>query len=420
MSAALTVYRLFTLGLSPLAPALFRHRVGQGKELPERLNERHARALASRPAGTLVWMHGASIGESKLLLNIATAMRAQRPALKFLFTSQTLSSAGIMASGMPEDCIHQMAPIDTTQASARFIEHWRPDLCVFAEGEVWPNLLGAAQKARTPVALVNARMTQKSITGWHKFPKTAAKIFAHFDLILAADKRTAKGLTSITGKPVPCTGNLKTAFARSKPDPQDISDEQADIFPGRKNVLLGASTHAGEEALLLEALALLPKDTCLILAPRHPDRADEITSILESADLAYARRSQNDPITDDTRVLLADTFGEMNMWYRAANVVYLGGGLSTGIGGHNPLEPLNFGKPVLTGPHTDNFADIHSDLASIAGIMRVSNASDVVTHLQAPQSPDMSALEEYLNDTQDTLQTTLRQFFHLLDTHKGS
>lgn len=419
MSAVLTAYRLFTLGLSPLAPALFRHRVGQGKELPERLNERHARALADRPTGTLVWMHGASIGESKLLLNIAKAMRAQRPELKFLFTSQTVSSAGIMAAGMPQDCIHQMAPIDTIQVSTRFMEHWQPDLCVFAEGEIWPNLLGATQKANIPVALVNARMTQKSIAGWQKFPKTAAKIFSHFDLVLAADTRTAAGLTSITGTPVSCSGNLKAAFAGRKQSITGNSGEQVEVFPERHNILLGASTHAGEEAMLLEALTLLPEDTCLILAPRHPDRADEIAALLDSAGLVYARRSQKNPVTDDTRVLLADTFGEMNLWYNAASAVYLGGGHSPGIGGHNPLEPLNFGKPVLTGPHTDNFADVHKDLASIANITRVSKASDIAAFFAAPQMPDIPALEEYLTETQGTLQATLNHVFHLLDTRKG-
>lgn len=413
MSAALSVYRLCMQGLSPFAPTLLRHRLKTGKELPGRLNERWAKNLAPRPEGTLIWMHGASIGESKLLLGIANAILTKRADVTFIFTSQTASSAGILGANLPEGSLHQMAPIDTKAATARFVQHWRPDLCVFAEGEIWPNLLAMTKQSGAPLALINARMTEKSLAAWQRFADSASVVFGHFDLVLAADEQTASGLSQITGREVSCMGNLKTAFAARHAAPETANSEA--IFPGASGpILLGASTHDGEETLLLEALEELPATTRLILAPRHPKRADTIAEELNKRQISFIMRSTGDKASPETRVLLADTFGEMDLWFDAADIVYLGGGHKPGIGGHNPLEPLAFGKPIITGPFTHNFADIYADLDNISGISVAQTSIEIAALASHPSTVDMAALKSYTKTADLALNETLDALLALL------
>lgn len=419
MTASLALYRILTGGLSPLTPAVFQHRLSRGKEIAGRLNERQARHLPPRPDGTLIWLHGASIGESKLLLNLAAALREKRADVHLIFTSQTISSARIVAASLPARARQQMAPVDTPAAAKRFMAHWAPDLCVVSEGEIWPNLLRAAHRSGAGTALINARMTDKSLDGWQRFARTARSIFSQFDLILAADARTASGLTRIAGTDIVCTGNLKMSADRttsltSKPS------RDAWQFTGNGQVLLGASTHEGEEALLIKALDALPPDTCLILAPRHPDRSADIEHLIKANGVPYTRRSQADGLIPGSRILLADTFGEMERWYTQADCVYLGGGHKPGIGGHSPLEPLRFGKPVITGPHTDSFTDIHAELAGTGWVHRAQTPEDVAEAANADQHADPATLaalfargDQAMDQTVDALLTLIA---HKVDT----
>lgn len=389
MTAGLMLYRTLMQTLSPFVPIVFSHRLKKGKELPGRLHERQARTLPARPTGTLIWMHGASIGESKLLLGLSAAMRADHPNAHFLFTSQTASSAQIINASLPINAHHQMLPFDTPSAAQRFIAHWSPDLCIFAEGELWPNLLTASHKHGCKTALINARMTAKSLKNWQRAPKSARKLLGYFDEILAADTRTAEGLKKLSGRAVGNIGNLKIGLAA-----RDISRNTkicptAPRFSETDNVLLGASTHEGEEQLLLAALDSLPSTTKLILAPRHPTRADDIETLIKATGRTYTRRSQNHPLTQETQILLADTFGEMPLWYQAASAVYLGGGHRPGIGGHTPLEPISYFLPILTGPCTDNFADTYKAIKPHNWVQIVHTSDQIAAALPslAPLSP---------------------------------
>ncbi|MEL7482276.1 MAG: glycosyltransferase N-terminal domain-containing protein, partial [Pseudomonadota bacterium] len=221
--------------------------------------------LPARPAGQLIWLHGASLGESRLLLRMADALGRDRPETQFLFTSQTTTSADMVGRNAKKVARHQMAPVDTPAAVSRFIDHWQPDLGIFAEGEIWPNLIMAAKAAGTPLVLVNARMTEGSIRGWQSWPTTARELFGAFDRILPADTRTADAVSALTGQDIKAFGNLKVSGS-----PKTNDHERS------KPILLGASTHDGEEALLLEALSHLGDGWQLILAPRHPDRGEAV------------------------------------------------------------------------------------------------------------------------------------------------
>lgn len=415
MTLALGLYRGVTSCLTPFLPLIYKRRLAEGKELAGRLNERLARALPDRPDGPLIWLHGASLGESKLLIGLASELAKRRPGLNFVFTSQTVSSANMVAARLPLNARQQMAPIDTPHITARFAAHWQPQLCIFAEGEIWPNLIKANHARGARIALINARMTDRSLAGWKSISQTAQQIFSCFDLILAADLQTTEGLSALTDIAIIHTGNLKVPLAAlSQAQARQGAPLGEPCFGKANRVVLGASTHAGEEDLLLQALSLMPDDTRLILAPRHPGRADDIETLILATGRPYARRSRAEPITTDTRILLADTFGEMDVWYRAAHSVYLGGGHKRGIGGHSPLEPLSFGLPIVTGPHTSNFADTHKDLEARQWVHTASTPESVGVLLMeaVPPPPEDIALyfktaNTALNDTVDVLLTLL-------------
>lgn len=411
MSLGLALYRMATHGLTPFVPGILTGRETKGKEPGGRRDERLARNLPSRPPGRLVWMHGASLGETKLLYSLCEAMQAQAPDLNFLVTSQTVTAAELALSALPERAIHQMAPVDVPTIARRFVAHWKPDLCIFAEGEVWPNLLSAASRSEARLALVNARMTARTFAGWKRWPGSARDVFNRFNLVLAADTYTAKNLNELTGREIASFGTLKAgpgqAICRT--------DEPAMSMPwGDGSVLLGASTHEGEEALLLDALSALPRDARLILAPRHPARGDAVEALVRSRNVPLARRSRNDAVSRDTCVLLADTVGEMGKWYTLADHVYLGGAHRSGIGGHNPLEPLAAGKPVICGPYMTNFTDVAAELSAIGALQTASDAAEIVRLCNEPAATDKAAIRAYFKAGAARLEEATNRLLGLL------
>ena len=415
MKFGLFLYRIATFTAAPVIFLWFYHRTRNGKESRDRLHERHARSLPNRPAGKLVWLHGASIGECKLLLAVVKALQAHRPDLGFLLTSQTASAAKIIADQLPDNTQHQMAPLDTPAISRRFISHWRPDLFVLAESEIWPNLLGATQLNGTATALINARMTESSLARWQKYTRSAQKIFSQFDLINVVDKDTAALISTAAGRQVATTCNLKIGAAAPSMAPACTANTHSLSQKDEGKLLLGASTHAGEEALLIDAFKTLPPDTRLILAPRHAERVQEISTLLDTEDIPHAIRSKGGNMSDSIRVLIADTFGEMDLWYSRADIVYLGGGQHQEIGGHNPIEPLSYGKPVLSGSHTKNFADIFAELRDLGMIHTVSTSAEIASAFNTATVPDRDQLERFVADGKQQFDQTIASLLALLE-----
>ena len=412
MSSALFLYRVATSMLSPLLPVLLRRRARAGKEDIGRLNERLARNLPNRLPGTLVWLHGASVGESKLLLELGQRMRAERPDIMLLFSSQTLTSARILGPILPDHAFHVMAPLDTPGIAKRFIDHWQPAICIFGEGEIWPNLILAAERAGIPRALVNARMTEKSANGWQRFREAFQRLIGNFDAVLSADTETSRRLERLLGEPVQSSGNLKSAMR--PPEANEIELERIrQTFLNGRPCYLAASTHAGEEALFLNALEDYP-DIAMIIAPRHPERGDEIESLLREHGFSVARRSRGENPTSRDKVLLADTIGEMGLWYRLAEKVYLGGGHTPGIGGHNPLEPIRLGKPVVSGPDVFNFKSMMDSLSAQELIRLEKAPRSVGQALMQMKPPDPAAVEALVADADTPMQTTLEFLLPLL------
>lgn len=375
---SLTLYKIATQLLARFMPGVLARRAARGREDPTRIAERLGTAPAARPKGILVWIHGASVGESLVGHALAQELRKAHPGLTFLFTSGTKTSADLMARKLSAPDLHRYVPVDTPMATKTFIAAWQPDLAVFVEGEIWPNLLLATKEAGVPLALVNARMTARSVKGWRGRAKTAELLFSLFDVAMPADTRTSEALSLFRTGPIGTVGNLKLAAP-----PPHVNAKEAKLLAGKlgnRPVWLAASTHEGEETVLLAAHAALllgAPDALLILAPRHPERAQDVEIECRKQGLVPVRRSNGHVPGSKTSVWLWDTLGELGLAMRLAPVTFVAGSLKPGIGGHNPVEPVQLGSTVVSASFVGNFLDLYQALEDQDGaVILDDHASD--------------------------------------------
>lgn len=396
MTAALDLYRAATRLLEPWAPALLRRRAARGKEDLARLDERLGHASVERPAGRLIWLHGVSVGETMSLLPLVARLRAARPDAAVLVTSGTVTAAELLARRLPQGAIHQFAPVDAPAAAARFLGHWRPDLAIFVESELWPNLILDAKAGGARLALISARITERSARGWARFPGAARALLRAFDLVLPQDDDTAARLEKL-GRPADGRLNLKYAGDPLPYDPTALAALRHEA--GARPLLLAASTHAGEEALVLEAFQALDAEgrgnPMLVIVPRHPDRGREVAELSREAGFNTGRAGEGDEFSASCDVYVADRLGELGLWFRLARGAFLGGSLLPGIGGHNPLEAVQVGTPAVSGRHVDNWASVYRDLEAAGAAALLPSAGDLTgtweALLDAP--PDRAAVE---------------------------
>ncbi|ARO14787.1 3-deoxy-D-manno-octulosonic-acid transferase [Ketogulonicigenium robustum] len=358
-------------------PALQERMAGAG--LAPRAPEREGITTIPRPAGRTVWLHGASVGEGLALLDLAKGLRDAAPDLTCVLTTGTIGGAEVIAPRLTTGIIHQFAPLDDPRFVTRFLDHWQPSLCVLTESEIWPNTLQALRARGISAALVNARLSEKSLKLWARLPKTAAQLFGTFAFIHCQDDNTRQALHALAPTvPLRVGQNLKAAAAPLPADPARLQSLRDAI--GTRPVWIAASTHAGEDEVLLDAhrtLLQTDPDLLMILAPRHPERAPQILPLM--ADLRIAQRSTGALPTSDTQVYLADTFGETGLWYRLADVGFLAGSLLPQIGGHNPWEGAALGLPQLSGPYVQNAAADYAALTAAGALWQVQG--DIAPHL---------------------------------------
>lgn len=342
-----------------------------------RAAEKLGHASLPRPDGPVVWFHAASVGESLSVLSLITRMGHALPGTEFLITSGTPTSAELVARRMPPRSRHHFAPLDAPGPLRRFLDHWRPDAAIFVESELWPQMLMHTHDRGVPLALVNARMSDKSVAGWRRRPKTARMLLSLFRLILTQTEDLARTMVELGADPVRVRqgANLK---ALSDPLPVD-SDLVAAMKArlGDRPVWVAASTHLGEEPMVLGAHARLiadHPDLCLILAPRHPARGAEVAALIAARGWPAPRRSAGD--LPEGPVYLADTLGELGSWYALAPFAFLGGSL-TEVGGHNPWEVAQAGAGVLSGPHVFNFSDTFAAMTQAGGAQIVADAGNL-------------------------------------------
>lgn len=375
MSAPLALWRGLTRLGAPLLRANLRRRVALGKEEAARLAEREGFG-AARPEGLLFWVHAASVGESQSVLPVIRLMLAERPDLTVLMTTGTVTSARLLAERLPPALrgrvLHRYAPLDVPAWVGRFLDGWRPDAGAFVDSEIWPNLILAAHRRHIPLALVNARMSARSAGRWAWMAGLAHELLAPFRLVLAKSGQDGARFSVLGARRVEAWGNLKLAAPPLPAEPAELARLRALI--GTRPVMLAASTHPGEEAMMLTAhrcLLTRHPDLLTILCPRHPHRGDAVAA--EAAGLPLARRSKGEDPLPGASVWLMDTLGELGLAYRLARVAFIGGSLVP-HGGQNPLEAARLGCPILLGPYTGNFAETAQALLAEGGARLVPDA----------------------------------------------
>ena len=376
------LYGLATLCLSPFAPTILRRRLAAGKEDRDRLSERLGHASRRRPDGFLVWMHAASVGEFLSLLPLVAALVERRKAV--MLTTGTLTSARLAENRLPPGAFHQFVPLDLPAAVRRFLDHWRPDLVIFAESEIWPNMMHQAQRRRVPLCLVNARMSPRSFRRWTRLRGLISPLLSRLALCVAQSEADAERLRHMGAANAITGGNLKFAATPLPFSASELEKLRADI--GQRPVWMAASTHRGEEVLCFEAHRKIEghlPGLLTIIVPRHPKRGAEIARDALDRGLGVRRRSKREMPEPSTEVFVADTLGELGLFYQSAPVAFLGGSLVLPGGGHNPIEPAQFGVAILHGPHVTNFEKIYADFATNGACARVDDADDLAKRLAA-------------------------------------
>jgi 3-deoxy-D-manno-octulosonic-acid transferase len=366
-------YRGLAAAATPFTSILLTKRLKQGKEHPSRIRERRGETQLPRPAGSLIWAHGASVGEMLAVLPLIERLRAKN--FNVLITSGTLTSTRLAERLLPAGVIHQIAPIDAPRFIDRFLRHWRPNLALIAESELWPNLIVDSHRRRIPLILVNGRLSDRSFARWRYAPAMIASLLHRFDLCLVQSQSDARRYGALGAPRVAVTGNLKLDAPAPSVDEQGLAAIRAHI--GTRPVIAGASTHPGEEALVVEAHRQLASHfprLLTILAPRHPERGQGVAEIATLAGLAVARRSRGELPAPNTAVYLFDTIGELGLVYRMAPIVFIGGSLVR-HGGQNPIEAARLGAAILHGPHVNNFSEIYAALDGAIGAACVTDAA---------------------------------------------
>ena len=361
---------------------LLARRVRRGKEIAARLGERRGLATLPRPAGRLMWLHAASVGETISVLPLLPALAVAAPDAAVLFTTGTVTSAELLARRMPAGRIlHQFVPLDVPRWVARFLDHWRPDAAAFVESEIWPNLLAACRARSIPTMLVNARLSPGSFANWRRMPGFARTLFGGFSRIEAQSEADAARLRALGAGVVETPGNLKFAAPPLPVAPSDLAALRALL--ASRPVWLAASTHPGEEAVAREAhraLAARHPGLLTVIVPRHPERGAEVAAMMTG--LAVARRALGEPPPAGPGIWVADTLGELGLFYAAIGLAFVGGSL-VAHGGQNVLEPARLGCAVLVGPHTRNFAEPVAVLDAAGALAQVADGAALTETLDA-------------------------------------
>jgi len=355
----LRIYKLISYLIYPFVPIYLSNRLSLKKELKDRINERYGYSKINRKKGKLVWLHAASIGESISILPVIKELEKNKKIKQILVTTGTVTSAKIMDERLKGKAFHQFLPIDIPIFVERFLNHWNPSLSIFVESEIWPNFISALSKRKSKLMILNGRMTVKSFNNWLRFKKTALTLFAKFDLCCAQSRDSAFFYGNLGIKNTVYTGNLKFSSEPEKLDNKKLKILKK-MFKNRK-ILLAASTHEGEEEIIANITSSLKKkdkNFLSIIVPRHPNRT-EFFSNKQKLKIAYRSKSQD--IKPNTNIYIADTIGELNLFYMLANFVFVGGSL-VNHGGQNPIEAAFLGKTIIHGPNIMNFADVYEIL----------------------------------------------------------
>lgn len=367
-------YKILSYIFTPLVKIYLFFRLLRGKEDKKRFRERLGFYKVSRPTGILVWIHAASVGEINSVILFIEELKKRFSNINILLTSGTVTSAHLIEKRGIKGIIHQFIPVDTPDATIRFLRHWRPDIGFWVESELWPNLVVTARARSCFMVIINGRMSLDSFHKWQKYGLlTAFDMLSSFELVFAQSEDDAQRFRALGARKTLCVGNLKYDSAALPCNEADLFSLQQQI--NSRPVWLAASTHHNEEEQIIETHKILAKsypDILTIIAPRHPHRGEEIAGVL-TKHASVALRSKKNAITEKTGFYIADTLGEMGVFYRLCEIVFMGGSLVP-HGGQNPIEPARLRCCVLTGVHTENFVEVYDEMEKLSICLRVENA----------------------------------------------
>ncbi|MHC1549948.1 lipid IV(A) 3-deoxy-D-manno-octulosonic acid transferase [Phyllobacterium sp. K27] len=357
---ALGTYRWAGAIIFPVVGAYVAFRASKGKEERGRQGERYGVASVARPAGPLVWVHAASVGETSAVTPLVEAIVEM--GIHVVLTTGTVTSAKMVQDRLGDRVIHQYVPLDLKPAVDRFLTHWQPDLAVICESEIWPMTILELGTRRVPQVLVNGRLSDRSFAAWNKRASIAEALFENLAHVVAQSDVDGERFRTLGARPVTVSGNLKVDTAVPPVDNSQLAVLQGMI--GSRKTWTAISTHQGEEEIVAQVHQMLKarhRDLLTILVPRHPDRAAEVAAQIEAMGMRVALRSRNDPIEPETDIFIGDTIGDMGLYLRMAEIAFVGRSL-TAQGGQNPLEPAMLKSAILSGRNVQNFRDSYQRL----------------------------------------------------------
>lgn len=412
-------YRALTGLARPVAPLFFKYRLRRGKEIAEREKERYGTASLPRPDGPLWWIHAASVGEANAAMPLIESLLERNKDLHILLTTGTITSANLAEKQLPERAIHQFIPLDNKHFVNNFMRHWRPNLAAFVESEIWPNLIMAVKARGIPLLLVNGRMSKRSFKRWFKKPGLARPLFGRFNAILARNAVDTRHFISLGAENVIQAGNLKIDAPALTCNQAELDQLRSTI--GDRPVMVAASTHAGEEEIIAEAhkiIALDYPDFLTIIVPRHPNRRAEILNNLSGEGLSLELRSESPGPGRTTNIYIADTIGEMGLFYSLCDIAFIGGSLIR-HGGQNPIEAIRLGANVMSGPYVSNFSDSYFELFKRGGAYKVTSAEDIAAKiidlLQHPEQHEQ--LKKAANNALDYLSGAMEKTITVMESY---
>ena len=382
-NVAFGLYRGFGYLATPAVRRLLDRRAARGKEDPARLGERFGHYTEPRPPGPLLWVHAASVGESLSAVPLIEAACSRWPGLRVVITTGTVTSATLLARRLPPAARHQYVPVDLPRAVDRFLDHWRPSAALWVESEFWPTLMRATARRGIPMGLVNGRLSKASFRRWQTVQPLVTALLDCFFLVLAQAPADRDRFTALGVAHARYLGNLKYAAEPLQADMAELARLRNAI--GARRVWVVASTHPGEETAVLAAhqqLAQRWPDILTIIVPRHPERGAAIMQEIATGAVIVQQRSVDATPNPATGIYLADTLGELGLWYRLAEVCCMGGSLAD-YGGHNPVEPARLSVPIVCGPHMANFAFVLAEMRAANAVASVADARDLSTVIGA-------------------------------------
>ena len=397
-------YRLFTYLFYPFAPIYLYFRKIKKKEDSISYKEKLSRIEITREEGFLIWFHVASVGEAMSILPLIESCIEEKKIDKILLTSITLSSGKVLKKRFSQNVkvFHQFLPLDISVWTNKFLDHWKPNLSIFIDSEIWPNLISQISKKKIPLLLINARITKKSFDRWKLIISFAKKIFEKFDLCIASNKESESFLKILGAKNIKNYGNLK--FSKIKTELNNKLDSDFLIKIENRKIWCGASTHPTEEILCAKSHLKIKekyKNILTIIIPRHIDRIKTIYEELSKLNLKIVLSSNLSQVDAKTDVILVDSYGESLKFYNISKYVFLGKSLATSLrkdSGQNPIEPARLGCKVFHGPYVSNFVEIYKYLNKL-GVTKEINSSDELS---------LSLVEEFRDDKPKKLEISAK------------